>query len=131
MWNLTNWFRPRVYYDKKREATIHRVYNAQQYYEALSGTDRRIVEFWRSGYFDMPCVHVNQRISIADMNGCMAHIRENPRYGTVEQIRWKRVTGDSQHRPWATIRMDDGTIEERCAELPNWIEYEGIMEYRQ
>jgi hypothetical protein len=76
-------------------------------------------------------VRTHERVRLVAMDGCMAHVRGQVQEGMVTDIIVKQVYGDTHMRPWASIRLDEGTTVERCAELNNWTRHEdGTMEYR-
>lgn len=76
-------------------------------------------------------VRTRERVRLVQMDGCMATVRNNIREGEVIGISVKMVHGDTDMRPWASIRLDDGTTVQRCAEPNNWTRHEdGTMEYR-
>ena len=76
---------------------------------------------------------VGERVRIVTMNGCMAHVRENPREGIVVKIfSKKKVYGDDFEKyKYVTIKLDDGTIIEKCAEPRLWNIHDGLPEYRE
>ena len=76
-------------------------------------------------------MRVGSRVRIVEMNGCMAETRHNPREGVVVEINSKKVYGDTSKRRYAKIRLDDGTVVEKCAEPRLWIKYDGLMEYQE
>jgi hypothetical protein len=87
--------------------------------------DRLLKSYRRSA------VRTRERVRLVQMDGCMATVRNNIREGEVTGIKIKQVHGDTDMRPWAIIRLDDGTTVQRCAEDSNWIRHEdGTMEYR-
>lgn len=71
-----------------------------------------------------------EHVRIVEMNGCMAHSRENIRDGVVRRFVTRQVYGDSQLRSYAVIQLQDGTLMERVAEPNLWFEFEGVLEYR-
>jgi hypothetical protein len=76
-------------------------------------------------------VQVGERVRLVQMDGCMAHIRGKIEEGIVEALDMKQAYGDSQLRPWATIRLADGSSSERCALPSDWFRHsDGVMEYR-
>lgn len=58
------------------------------------------------------------------MNGCMAHVRERVREGTIVEF----VECGSYE--YAVVQMDDGGREKRITELNQWTAFEGLWEYR-
>jgi hypothetical protein len=43
----------------------------------------------------------------------------------------KQVYGSAQRLPWVSIKLSDGSIDERCAEPRLWFRHvDDIMEYR-
>lgn len=77
-------------------------------------------------------VKAGDHVRIVRMDGCMAHVRGDVKTGTVEGVSGKQKYGDSILRPYASIRLEDGSIDERCAERGCWWpnESDGVMEYR-
>jgi hypothetical protein len=73
---------------------------------------------------------VGQRVRLADMNGCMAHRRENVRDGEIISLTRKKVSGDFQERWYADIKLTSGEIVSRCADRYLWTMHDGILEYQ-
>lgn len=76
-------------------------------------------------------MRVFDRVRVVQMNGCMGHIRHNPREGIVTEINLKKVYGDTSKRRYAKIRLDNGTVIEKCAEPKLWIMHDGLPEYQE
>lgn len=76
-------------------------------------------------------MRVGSRVRIVTMNGCMGHIRDNPREGVVIEINLKKVCGDTAKRKYAKIKLDDGTVIKKCAEPRLWTNYDGLPEYQE
>lgn len=76
-------------------------------------------------------VRSGEHVRIVRMDGCMAHVRVVEHDGVVTGIRLKQAYGDTQIRPYAVIRLDNGDTIERCAEPADWVRHtDGVMEYR-
>lgn len=74
---------------------------------------------------------IGERVRLVQMDGCMAHIRGRIEEGSVVGLDMKQNYGDIKMRPWASIRLQDGSLSERCAEPSQWFRHtDGIMEYR-
>lgn len=79
----------------------------------------------------LSAVAIGETVRLVQMDGCMAHVRGRLVQGVVAGLSMKRCYGDSQLRPWASIRFDDGSLDERCAERRLWFRHvDGIMEYQ-
>ncbi len=76
-------------------------------------------------------VAMGETVRLVQMDGCMAHIRGRLVQGVVVGLSMKQVYGSAQLLPWASIKLDDGSLDERCAEPRLWFRHvDGIMEYR-
>lgn len=77
-------------------------------------------------------IDVDDRVRIVTMNGCMGHVRDNPREGSVAEIEMKTLHGGgSQKFRYAKIKLDNGEVEEKSAEPRFWSMHEGLPEYQQ
>jgi len=76
-------------------------------------------------------LHLNTRVCIVSMNGCMAQSRGNLREGTVTGIIYRKVYGDTKERPYAQIRLDNGDLIEKCGESRLWTKHNGLPEYQE
>ena len=69
------------------------------------------------------------------MNGCMAHVKDNPREGVVIGINREQVYGgEHSHYPenmYADIRLDNGNVVKHCAAPRLWYEKDGLFEYQE
>ena len=79
----------------------------------------------------LSAVAIGETVRLVQMDGCMAHIRGRLVQGVVVGLSMKQCSGDTQLRPWASIRCDDGSLDERCAERRLWFRHvDGVMEYQ-
>ncbi|MDO8496211.1 MAG: hypothetical protein Q7S43_02040 [bacterium] len=77
-------------------------------------------------------IDTRDRVRVITANGCMAHIRDNPREGQVIEIEMKRLYGGgSEKYRYAHIRLDNGSIIEKPAEPRFWLMHEGLPEYQE
>ena len=73
-----------------------------------------------------------ERVRIVRADGCMAHIRNNPREGVVLRIRNENIYGCGNDLvPFAEIRLDNGEIVKKIAERRLWAVCEGLPEYQE
>lgn len=79
----------------------------------------------------LSAVRMGETVRLVQMDGCMAHVRGRLVQGVVVGLSMKQVYGSPALLPWASIRLDDGSLDERCAEPRLWFRHvDGIMEYR-
>lgn len=79
----------------------------------------------------LSAVRMGETVRMVQMDGCMAHVRGRFVQGVVVGLSMKEVYGSAQRLPWASIRLDDGSYDERCAERRLWFRHvDGIMEYQ-
>ncbi len=76
-------------------------------------------------------IHIGDRVRIVTANGCMAHVRDNPREGTVVRFVERKVYGSISKVRYTQIRLDNGDIIEKCAEPGLWSMHEGLPEYQE
>lgn len=80
-------------------------------------------------------LRIGERVRIVRADGCMAHIRNDPREGVVINIRKEKVYGgDSVPYPdniYAEIRLDDGKIVKKCAVRRLWTVHDGLPEFQE
>lgn len=79
----------------------------------------------------LSAVQMGETVRLVQMDGCMAHVRGRLVQGVVVGLSMRQIYGDTQLRPWASIRLDDGSLDQRCAERRLWFRHvDGIMEYQ-
>ncbi len=73
-----------------------------------------------------------ERVRIVRADGCMAHIRNNPREGVVLRIKNEKVYGSGTDPiPYAEIKLDNGEIIKKVAERRLWTVCDGLPEYQE
>ena len=75
-------------------------------------------------------VKIGETVRLVEMNGCMAHRRENIRTGIVTAFLRKQIYGSVGDQYLVRIRLEDNNDIERIAEDRLWTEFEGVLEYR-
>jgi hypothetical protein len=79
----------------------------------------------------LSALRMGETVRLVQMDGCMAHVRGQLVEGVVVGLCMKQVHGSAQRSPWVSIRLADGSLDERCAEPRLWFRHvDGIMEYR-
>lgn len=80
-------------------------------------------------------LRVGNRVRVVEANGCMAHVRENPREGVVidfvEQKGLLWTTTPKVEKTYARIRLDSGEIIEKCSAPRLWTKHDGLPEYQE
>lgn len=79
----------------------------------------------------LSALRMGETVRIVQMDGCMAHVRGRLVEGVVVGFAMKQVYGDTERRPWVSIKLSDGSLDERCAEPGLWFRHvDDVMEYR-
>jgi hypothetical protein len=79
----------------------------------------------------LSALRMGETVRLVQMDGCMAHIRGRLVEGVVVGFAMKQFYGSAQRVPCVSIKLSDGSIDERCAEPRLWFRHvDGIMEYR-
>ena len=80
-------------------------------------------------------LRVGDKVRIVQMNGCMAHVRDNPREGVViDFVEKKGLLWTSMPRvekTFAKIRLETGELIEKCSAPRLWIKHDGLPEYQE
>lgn len=77
-------------------------------------------------------IDVGDRVRIVTANGCMAHIKNNPREGTVIEIEEKKLYGGGFKKfRYAHIKLDSGCVIEKPAEPRFWLVCDNLPEHQE
>ena len=76
-------------------------------------------------------VRMGQRVRLVRMDGCMAHVRNDIREGTVVGFAKKNIYGSDRIHEYVQIKLDDNRMMERLTDPSLWIVHEGVAEYHE
>jgi hypothetical protein len=74
---------------------------------------------------------VKHRVRIVQANGCMAHVKENPREGQVVRFIRKQLYGSTRYYRFAEIKLDSGETIVKTANPGEWNLCDGLPEYQE
>lgn len=73
---------------------------------------------------DPSAIRVGSRVCLVQLDGCMATVRNNERWGRVIKLEDKVVYGSRKAFPFALIKLDNGKEEWQPA-APNELQWKG------